>query len=110
MRFVYNCRLDTALCHLSCISGVGPEDNLEKRDIFNEIIDLLSAIKSKLIQKTKLTVKTSKDVDQSPPPSTELSTKIESSGNDAQKNKKMKEVETALLSCLPRDKFDNIMK
>ena len=94
-----------------CISGFGPEDKLEKnKDVFDEIIDLLSAIKLKLIQKTKLTVTTSKDVKQAPPPSTGISTKIQPARNDAQNNKKIKEIETALLARLPRDKFDNIMK
>ena len=59
----YNDQVDITLCHLLYIIGVWPEDNLEKnKDIFDEIIDLLSAIKSKLIKK-KLTVTTSEDVE-----------------------------------------------
>ena len=53
---------------------------------------------------------TLKDIEQAPPPFTEISTKIESSGNDAQNKNEIKGRDCTFSTCLPHDKFDNTMK
>ena len=52
----HNKCIDTELYHLLCIVGVRPGGKLEKNKfVFDEVNDLLSVLKSKLMSKTKLT-------------------------------------------------------
>ena len=116
----YNERVDTALCQLLCISGVQPDENLEKNKyVFDEVMDLLSSLKARLIHKTKLTVTSSaREVESVPIP---IPAQVEDDTTTSRNStlparhssneiKKIKEVETRLLARLPRDEFNNIMQ
>ena len=102
----YNKRIDTALYHLLCIIGVCPGEKLEKNKfVFDEVTDLLTAVKSKLMAKTKLTYTTASNIQEE-----DSQNDNGTSVNDTDVKEKIKDIETRLLACLPRDEFNSIMK